>query len=232
MVPEPNAWVWPVTVFPFLPRSVVSEPDPKGRVSVVEPSDHLVIVPEPNFCVCPVIVRPSRPRSVVMEPEPKGRVWLLVPSDLWVSVPEPNFWVCPVRGWLRVARGGDGSAAAPWTHGSATTSMDRMSGMQAGIVTAHGSGGGGLPALPQMIPCRRDREQVDRRASARVHPGADATRGDSFSKRWSIPRPPAGNAFLRCHGERARVARAHVGCLRASRGARITSRPLRGATGN
>ena len=98
IVPEPNFWVWPVTVFPSRPRSVVREPEPNGRVSVVEPSDHLVTVPEPNFCVCPVTVLPSRLRSVVIEPEPKGRVWLLVPSDLWVSVPEPNFCVWPVLG--------------------------------------------------------------------------------------------------------------------------------------
>jgi len=111
MVPEPNFWVWPVTVFLSRPRSVVSEPDPNGRDSVVEPSDHLVIVPEPNFCVWPVVVLPSRVRSVVIDPEPKGLVWLLVPSDLWVSVPEPNFCVWPVRGWLRLDRGGVGSAA-------------------------------------------------------------------------------------------------------------------------
>jgi len=74
MVPEPNFWVWPVTVLPSRPRSVVIEPEPKGRVSVVEPSDHRVIVPEPNFCVWPVTVRPSRVLSVVIDPEPKGRV--------------------------------------------------------------------------------------------------------------------------------------------------------------
>jgi hypothetical protein len=51
IVPEPKFRVWPVTVLPSRPRSVVIVPEPKGRVCVVVPSDHLVIVPEPNFCV-------------------------------------------------------------------------------------------------------------------------------------------------------------------------------------
>ncbi len=128
MVPEPNFWVWPVTVFPSRPLSVVRDPEPKGRDSVVEPSDHLVIVPEPNFCVWPVIVLPSRVLSVVSEPEPKGRVWLLVPSDLCVSVPEPNFWVWPVRGWLRLDRGGVGSPASTAALKSRTPSMKTSTG--------------------------------------------------------------------------------------------------------
>jgi hypothetical protein len=93
-------------------RSVVIAPEPKGRVSVVVPSDQRVIVPEPNFCVCPVTVRPSRVRSVVIEPEPNGRVWLLEPSERLVIEPEPNGVVVPVRGGALPARGGMGSAAA------------------------------------------------------------------------------------------------------------------------
>lgn len=111
IVPEPNFCVWPVTVRPSRVRSVVIEPEPKGRVSVVVPSDQRVIVPEPNFCVCPVIVRPSRVRSVVIEPDPKGRVWLLVPSDRCVIEPEPNGVVVPVRGGALPDRGGVGSTA-------------------------------------------------------------------------------------------------------------------------
>lgn len=129
IVPDPNFCVWPVTVFPSRPRSVVIVPEPNGLVSVVVPSDQRVIVPEPNFCVCPVIVRPSFVRSVVIEPEPKGRVWLLVPSDLFVIVPDPNLSVVPERGWLIVDLGGVGSAAKTvLTH--AATSMTRGVGSQ------------------------------------------------------------------------------------------------------
>jgi len=70
-----------------------------------------VIVPEPNFWVWPVTVRPSRLRSVLSVPEPKGRISVVEPSDHLVIVPEPNFWVWPERGWVRLARGGVGSAA-------------------------------------------------------------------------------------------------------------------------
>ena len=113
----------PVTVRPSRPRSVVSDPEPKGRVSVVVPSDQRVIVPEPNFCVCPVTVRPSRPRSVVIEPEPKGLVSLVVPSDRRVIDPEPKGVVVPVLGPVTPDRGGVGSAvrarpAPPTTHTS------------------------------------------------------------------------------------------------------------------
>ena len=114
IVPDPNFCVWPVTVWPLRLRSVVSVPEPNGRVSVVVPSDQRVIVPLPNFCVLPVTVFPSRPRSVVREPEPKGRVWLLVPSERCVMVPEPNWLVVPDRGDAMPARGGVGSAAANW----------------------------------------------------------------------------------------------------------------------
>ena len=118
IVPDPNFCVWPVTVWPLRPRSVVIVPEPKGRVSVVVPSDQRVIVPEPNFCVWPVTVLPSRPRSVVSEPEPKGLVWLVVPSERWVIVPEPNVLVVPLRDCDMPARGGVGSAALtrPATH--------------------------------------------------------------------------------------------------------------------
>jgi hypothetical protein len=114
IVPDPNFCVWPVTVWPLRPRSVVIVPEPNGLVSVVVPSDQRVTVPLPNFWVWPVIVLPSRPRSVVIEPEPNGLVWLLVPSDLWVMVPEPNPFVVPERGCVMPARGGVGSAAMVW----------------------------------------------------------------------------------------------------------------------
>lgn len=114
IVPDPNFCVWPVTVWPLRPRSVVIVPEPNGLVSVVVPSDQRVTVPLPNFCVWPVTVLPSRPRSVVIEPEPNGLVWLLVPSDLWVMVPEPNPFVVPERGCVMPARGGVGSTAMVW----------------------------------------------------------------------------------------------------------------------
>jgi len=48
IVPDPNFWVWPVTVWPLRPRSVVSEPEPNGRVWLLVQSDRCVMVPEPN----------------------------------------------------------------------------------------------------------------------------------------------------------------------------------------
>jgi len=114
IVPFPNFCVWPVTVCPLRPRSVVIVPEPNGLVSLVVPSDQRVTVPDPNFWVWPVTVFPSRPRSVVIEPEPKGLVWLLVPSDRCVMVPEPNLFVVPERGCVLPARGGVGSAATVW----------------------------------------------------------------------------------------------------------------------
>jgi hypothetical protein len=112
IVPEPNFRVFPVTVLPFLSRSVVIDPLPNGRVSVVVPFDHCVIVPEPRPRVVPVIVLPVLSRSVVMEPLPKGRVVLLEPSDRSVIVPEPNFRVVPVRGLL-IEPLGESSAKEP-----------------------------------------------------------------------------------------------------------------------
>ena len=127
IVPDPNFCVWPVTVWPLRPRSVVIVPEPNGLVSVVVPSDQRVIVPLPNFCVWPVTVLPSRPRSVVIEPEPNGLVWLLVPSDRRVMVPEPNPFVVPERGCVTPARGGVGSAARGWlTENAASTHAEAM----------------------------------------------------------------------------------------------------------
>jgi hypothetical protein len=55
MVPEPNFCVWPVTVLPSRVLSVVIEPEPKGLVWLLVPSDLWVSVPEPNFWVWPVL---------------------------------------------------------------------------------------------------------------------------------------------------------------------------------
>lgn len=51
-----------MTVRPSRVRSVVMEPEPKGRVWLDEPSDRWVSVPDPNFCVVPVrgCVAPAR----------------------------------------------------------------------------------------------------------------------------------------------------------------------------
>ena len=49
IVPVPNFCVWPVTVRPSRPVSVVSVPEPNGCVRDVVPSDQRVIVPVPNF---------------------------------------------------------------------------------------------------------------------------------------------------------------------------------------
>jgi hypothetical protein len=106
IVPEPNARVVPVTVWPFLPRSVVMYPLPNGRVCVVVPFDHRVIDPEPNFCVVPVMTLPPVSRSVVIEPLPNGRVVLLEPSERLVMVPDPNARDVPVRDLLIVPLGG------------------------------------------------------------------------------------------------------------------------------
>ena len=49
IVPEPNFWVWPVIVLPSRLRSVVIDPEPKGLVWLLVPSDRRVIVPELNM---------------------------------------------------------------------------------------------------------------------------------------------------------------------------------------
>ena len=54
MVPEPNFCVVPVRILPFLSRSVVIPPLPKGRVVLQEPSERFVMVPEPKSRVVPV----------------------------------------------------------------------------------------------------------------------------------------------------------------------------------
>jgi hypothetical protein len=54
IVPEPNFCVCPVIVRPSRVRSVVNEPEPNGRVWLLEPSERFVIVPEPKGVVVPV----------------------------------------------------------------------------------------------------------------------------------------------------------------------------------
>ncbi|MBM4092302.1 MAG: hypothetical protein FJ276_23170 [Planctomycetes bacterium] len=98
------------------------EPLPKGRVVVVVPLDHRVMVPDPNRCVVPVIVFPLLSRSVVIEPLPKGRVVLRDPSERFVIVPDPNRCVVPVRDCLIELLGGSAASARTEAPTKATNS--------------------------------------------------------------------------------------------------------------